>query len=239
MNNQYSMYDSGHGGQPVELVIFDCDGVLIDSEVISLSVIREMLQAFGIDIDEGYFTREFLGRSFSRVKDAAKRDFNVVLPDTFEHQYLQLLLSRFDTHLQPLEGIESIISELNIPYCVATSSHRERTNRALNATGLLTYFKDAIFTASQVQNGKPAPDLFLFAAEQHGVEPKNCLVIEDSLSGLRAGIAAGMQVWHFQGGSHMPTSMSNIVLPSGVSRVISHWSQFFTVHPELRINQIS
>lgn len=239
MYNRERMYDSGRGGQPVELVIFDCDGVLIDSEVISLTVIRELLQAYDIEIDDGYFTREFLGRSFPRVKETVKRDFGVELPDSFEQQYLGSLMNRFDTDLQPVNGVESIISQLSIPFCVATSSHRERTNRALRATGLWSYFEDAIYTASQVQNGKPAPDLFLFAAEQHGVDPKNCLVIEDSLSGLRAGVAAGMQVWHFQGGSHMPTSISNIVLPPGISRVISHWSQFFTVHPELRINQPS
>ncbi|MEC7691759.1 MAG: HAD family hydrolase [Pseudomonadota bacterium] len=239
MYNRDSMYDSGPGGEPVELVIFDCDGVLIDSEVISLMVIRELLETYGVVIDETYFTREFLGRSFLCVKETVKRDFGVLLREEFEQQYLSALLERFDSHLQPVDGIESLVAQLNIPFCVATSSHRGRTNRALSATGLLSYFDDAIYTASQVQNGKPAPDLFLFAAEQQKVEPKNCLVIEDSLSGLQAGVAAGMQVWHFQGGSHMPASIGSISIPAGISRVISHWSQFFTAHPELRIKSPS
>ncbi|MBC3765528.1 HAD-IA family hydrolase [Neptunicella marina] len=233
MSSHSAVYDSEYGDPPVKLVIFDCDGVLIDSEIISLKVLKGLLADLGVELDNAYFTREFLGRSFSRVKQAVKDDFNVILPDEFEQQYLNKLIQVFDQQLAPVDGIKQVLSQLNIPFCVATSSHRERTDRALKATGLTDYFGRHIYTASQVKRGKPEPDLFLFAANQHQVQAQNCLVIEDSMSGLQAGIAAGMQVWHFQGGSHMPSSIADFSLPQGISRVISHWSQFFNVHPEL------
>ena len=176
MHSQYAPSTDERGGIPVELVIFDCDGVLINSEVISLSVLAGLLGTYSISIDNSYFTRQFLGRSFSHVREKVSLDFGVTLPDTFEQHYLSTLMQRFDKELTPVDGIEDVLSQLNVPFCLATSSHRERTDRALKATGLAKYFSDNIYTASQVKRGKPEPDLFLFAASEQGFAPQNCLV---------------------------------------------------------------
>jgi HAD superfamily hydrolase (TIGR01509 family) len=186
-----------------ELVIFDCDGVLIDSEVISARMLIAELKGYGIDMDMSFVSRHFLGRSYPVVLKEVRERWGVALPERFEADYRARLLAAFEQTLRPMAGVEGVIGALGLPYCLATSSSPERLRRSLDITGLAPLFDGVCFTASDVARGKPAPDLFLHAAARMGADPARCLVIEDSLNGVRAGLAAGMEVWRFIGGSHL------------------------------------
>jgi HAD superfamily hydrolase (TIGR01509 family) len=186
-----------------DLVIFDCDGVLIDSEVISARMLIAELKGYGVDMDMGFVSRHFLGRSYPVVLKEVRERWGVALPDRFEADYRARLLGAFERELQPMPGVVDVVAELGLPYCLATSSSPERLHRSLDLTGLADLFRGVSFTASEVARGKPAPDLFLHVAQAMGHAPARCLVIEDSLNGLRAGLAAGMEVWRFTGGSHL------------------------------------
>lgn len=186
-----------------ELIIFDCDGVLIDSEVISARQLIAELQGYGVDMDMAFVSRHFLGRSYPVVLAEVRDRWGVALPDRFEADYRARLLAAFARDLQVMPGVIDTLASLRLPYCLATSSSPERLRRSLDITGLAPWFDGCAFTASEVGRGKPAPDLFLHAAARMGAAPAACVVIEDSLNGLRAGLAAGMQVWRFTGGSHL------------------------------------
>ncbi|PCI87148.1 MAG: hydrolase [Hyphomicrobiales bacterium] len=187
----------------LDLIIFDCDGVLIDSEIISANTLIALLGKLGVHIDFSYVQKNFIGRSFQKVASEIGQRFQITLPEGFEAQYRQELLKSFETQLQPSPNINKTLQQLNLKICVATSSSPERVARSLQITKLISHFNENIFTASQVKNGKPAPDLFLLAAKTMGVNPANCLVIEDSQPGIEAAIKAGMPVWHYNGGSHL------------------------------------
>lgn len=220
----------------VDLVIFDCDGVLIDSEIISARMLVQELAAFGVRIDLAYVARHFLGRSYPTVMAQIRREFGLDLPAAFEDQYRERLLEEFGRSLRVMPGVTEVLDALAVPFCVATSSSPRRAAMSLRLTGLADRVGDRLFTATQVDRGKPAPDLFLFAAAQMGVDPARALVIEDSLTGLRAGQAAGMTVWHFTGGSHFTQrDLSHDVAPDPAP----HWrfddfAQFFQTAPGLR-----
>ena len=187
---------------PVRLVIFDCDGVLIDSEVISASVLIEEAAAVGITLTRDHVRDHFLGRSFPTVAATIRAEFGAVLPEDFEARYRASLLSRFETGLRLTPGVTDVLARLKVARCVATSSSPPRLARSLAISGLDAWFPHR-FTASEVARGKPAPDLFLHAAARMGVAPAACLVIEDSRPGIEAAQAAGMRAALYSGGSHM------------------------------------
>ena len=187
----------------IELVIFDCDGVLVDSETISASVIVDLLSEFGVAVSRSYVFDHFIGLSFPAVGMRIRDDWAVSLPAEFEQTYRARLISRFESELQTTPGIRSVLARLRCRACVATSSSDPRVRRTLALTGLDRWFGANVFTASQVARGKPAPDLFLYAAGRMGVSPARTLVIEDSLPGVEAARAAGMTVMVYSGGSHM------------------------------------
>lgn len=187
----------------IEMIIFDCDGVLIDSEVISARMLIAELKGYGVEMDMAFVSRHFLGRSYPAVLKEVRDRWGVALPDRFEADYRARLLAAFARDLRVMPGVEQTIRSLRLPYCLATSSSPLRLQQSLDITGLAALFEGRSFTASEVARGKPAPDLFLHAAAQMGVDPAACVVIEDSLNGVRAGLAAGMEVWRFIGGSHL------------------------------------
>ncbi|EEW25570.1 HAD family hydrolase [Rhodobacter ferrooxidans] len=188
---------------PPALVIFDCDGVLIDSEIISARMLVAELAGLGVKIDLDYVARHFLGRSYPVVMAQIRREFGLDLPPAFEDRYRQRLLDAFAADLKIMPGVAEVLARLRLPYCVATSSSPVRARQSLQIAGLGHLLGPRLFTASMVANGKPAPDLFLHVAATLGVDPARCLVIEDSINGVRAGLAAGMEVWRFTGGSHL------------------------------------
>ena len=185
------------------LVIFDCDGVLVDSEMLSASVLMRMMADVGLPITAEIFREDFLGRSFATAAKRAEARFGCNLPGDFQLRYRRELLARMEHHLKPMAGVEEVLRSLAVPMCLATSSSPERLEMSMRVTGLAPWFEGKSYTASQVTNGKPAPDLCLHAASAMGCEPSTCLVIEDSEMGILAAQAAGMRVWHFAGGAHM------------------------------------
>lgn len=185
------------------LIIFDCDGVLIDSEVISARQLIEELKGYGVEMDMAFVSRHFLGRSYPVVLKEVREGWGVQLPERFEADYRARLLAAFERDLKVMPGVVETLQSLAVPYCLATSSSPERMRRSLEITGLSRFFDGRAFTASEVAKGKPAPDLFLHAAARMGADPAACVVLEDSLNGVRAGLAAGMRVWRFTGGSHL------------------------------------
>ncbi|WP_424929069.1 HAD family hydrolase [Amaricoccus tamworthensis] len=219
-----------------DLVIFDCDGCLIDSEMISGRMLISALSERGVDVDIAYFAKHFLGRSYPVVMAQIRDEFNLELPPEFEDQYRADLLAAFENELRIMPGVREVIEALNVPTCVATSSSPARARRSLEIVGLDDLFGDRVWTASQVSRGKPAPDLFLFAADQMGVDPARTVVIEDSSNGLRAGLAAGMKVWHFTGGSHLETVDFEVEgFPVPHHRFTS-FTEFFELEPDLKRN---
>ena len=185
-----------------DLIIFDCDGVLIDSEVISTRTLLATLGSHGLDVDLGYVQKTYLGRSISVVKEDYLRKVGRALTDSFESDFLERLLAAYRRDLAAMAGIGDLLHNLSIPYCMATSSGVERALLSLEVTGLLPFFEGRTFYASMVKHGKPAPDLFLLAASTLGAKPARCLVLEDSEVGVLAAQNAGMEVWRFVGGSH-------------------------------------
>jgi HAD superfamily hydrolase (TIGR01509 family) len=188
---------------PIRLVIFDCDGVLVDSELLSAGVLGQLMAEIGLPIDHDIFRRDFLGRSFAAAARMCETRFGRPLPPDFEPTYRRALFARLEADLQPMPGVVEVIEALRVPYCLATGSNAERLAVTLRAAGLAQHFTGLCFTTSDVARGKPAPDVFLLAAARMGVSPGDCLVLEDSEMGVQAGLAAGMTVWHFAGGAHL------------------------------------
>jgi HAD superfamily hydrolase (TIGR01509 family) len=207
----------------IKLIIFDCDGVLIDSEIISATVLIEKLRELGVDIDIQYVQRHFLGYSFTSVREKVLGNLGVDLPKEFEAEYRAVLLERFRRELQATHGVKALLSALKLKFCLATSSGHERTREALRISGLAEFFTANVFTADEVKQGKPAPDLFLYAAKKMGVPPSECLVIEDSLAGVTAAVSAGMQVIHYTGGLHISGSISPVLEIFPQQPVLKHW----------------
>ncbi|MFZ0100581.1 MAG: HAD family hydrolase [Gemmobacter sp.] len=217
-----------------DLVIFDCDGVLIDSEIISLSMLIAELAERDVHVDLDYVSRNFLGRSYPTVMQTIRDQFGLDLPPEFEDHYRARLLSAFETDLKVMPGIRGAIDGLALPHCVATSSSPPRAEMSLRHTGLGDLVGPRLFTASMVANGKPAPDLFLHAARECGADPARCLVIEDSLTGIRAGLAAGMTVWRFTGGSHMAGRQLTQPPDATPHLVFDDFTRFLDLHPDFR-----
>lgn len=185
-----------------DLIIFDCDGVLVDSEVISTHTLLEALTASGLEIDIDYVRKTYLGRSMSVVQADYQRITGRVMAEDFEADFLERLFAAYRRELAAMAGVKELIASIPSRYCMATSSSMERARLSLELTGLLPLFEGRIFCASMVKRGKPAPDLFLYAANTLQADPASCLVIEDSEVGLQAALNAGMTVWRFVGGSH-------------------------------------
>ena len=218
-----------------DLVIFDCDGVLIDSEVISANMLIAELRGYGVDISMEFVSRSFLGRSYPTVLAEIRKSFGITLPDHFEADYRKRLLAAFARDLRIMPGVAAVLAGLARPFCLATSSSPERVALSLRLAGLDQIFGSRVFTASRVANGKPAPDLFLLAAAEMGVPPPRCLVIEDSLTGVRAARAAGMEVWRFTGGSHLRGLDPSTPDDARPDLSFAGFDGFFALRPDLAV----
>ncbi|MBP0115110.1 MULTISPECIES: HAD family hydrolase [Bradyrhizobium] len=212
-----------------DLIIFDCDGVLVDSELLSCRCLSEVLAEFGFALSEEQALELFLGRSTKAIEQHY-RDLGQIVPDGFLPRLKSHVLETFVASLEPIPGVEAVISELTVPFCVASSSDIDRVSLSLDVTGLRAHFGDRLYTAQMVRHGKPAPDLFLHAAENMRSPPSRTLVIEDSVSGVQAGKAAGMTVWGFVGGGHYRTGDGHAILSAaGADRVFARMSDFWKV----------
>jgi HAD superfamily hydrolase (TIGR01509 family) len=218
----------------IALVIFDCDGVLIDSEIISATVLVEELARHGVAIEMGHVLEQFIGHPYAVVAGKIAAIAGAPLPASFETDYRARLLQRFDAALRATPGVLDVLDNLAVPFCAATSSHPERAQRSLRAAGLTERFGERVYTVSMVSRPKPAPDLFLHAARAMNVDPKHCLVIEDSDLGIAAAQAAGMISWQFTGGSHYAASHRRPAPDIKPHRSFRAMTEFFSAAPQLK-----
>lgn len=184
----------------IELLIFDCDGVLVDSERIAMRVDAAAITELGWPTSEEDVIERFMGRSVSSMAGEIEAHLGRRLPDGWEADLQDSLREAFETGLNPVDGVREALDRIAIPTCVASSGSHEKMRHTLGLTGLYERFESRIFSADEVSRGKPAPDLFLHAARSLGVEPSACAVVEDSFYGVEAARAAGMQVFGYAGG---------------------------------------
>lgn len=197
------MNKSPHDTNPqVDLIIFDCDGVLVDSEMISCRAHATTLARHGYAITEDQVLERFLGVSDRDARLMVEAELGRELPDDFDQQIKQATLECYASDLRAIAYVVEAIAALNLPKCVASSGTPEKIRHGLSCAGLYDVLAPHVFSATQVSRGKPAPDLFLFAAKAMGAAPARCLVIEDSVPGVTGALAAGMRVLGFHGGSH-------------------------------------
>ena len=199
----------------VNLVIFDCDGVLVDSEVISCRAHAAMLTRNGYPITADQVLERFLGVSDREARMAVEAELGRSLPDDFEAQMKQAALQRYADDLRTIPYVDEAIAAIDLPKCVASSGTPEKIRHGLSCAGLYDLLAPNIFSATQVKRGKPAPDLFLFAAEQMQASPERCIVIEDSVPGISGALAAGMTVLGFHGGSHCRPGYADTLRAAG------------------------
>ncbi|MGC5039547.1 HAD family hydrolase [Streptomyces sp. DT190] len=184
-----------------DLVIFDNDGVLVDSEPISNRLLAAYLTELGHPTSYEDSLRDYMGSAMHRIHDLVGERTGQRLPADFDDVFHARVFAAFEQDLKPVAGVEEVLQKLaadSVPYCVASSGSHERIRVGHRTTGLDRWFDDGlIFSSEDVGRGKPAPDLFLYAAERMGVAPERCVVVEDSPLGVRAGVAAGMDVYGF------------------------------------------
>ncbi|MFD5272277.1 HAD family hydrolase [Streptomyces sp. NPDC058335] len=184
-----------------DLVVFDNDGVLVDSESISNRLLAAYLTELGHPTSYEDSIRDYMGSAMHRIHDLVLERSGERLPADFDDVFHARVFAAFERELRPVSGVTGVLEKLaadGVPYCVASSGSHERIRVGHRATGLDRWFEDArIFSAQDVGKGKPAPDLFLYAAERMGVVPEKCVVVEDSPLGVRAAVAAGMDVYGF------------------------------------------
>ena len=202
-----------------QLVIFDCDGVLVDSEVIACRVDAACLVEIGISITAQEVMERYVGISATSMFADIETRYARKLPSDFPDRVRARLAPAFDAELAPIPGIQTALARLSARRCVASSSAPERVRHTLGLVGLLPHFKPYVFSAVQVPRGKPAPDLFLFASTQMEVPAVECLVIEDSEAGVKAAVAAGMRVLGFTGGGHCGPGHASRLREAGASEV--------------------
>ncbi|TDY11626.1 HAD family hydrolase [Meridianimaribacter flavus] len=178
-------------------IIFDCDGVLVDSEPIGNQVLVDMANGYGADIDLDYAFKHFKGGSIYTCRDKIQALVNQPLSQGFIAEYRRRSYNAFKEQIQPVEGVKEVIESLSIPFCVASSGPTEKIRLNLELTGLLPYFEDNIFSCYTIEKWKPEPDVFIWAAKTMGFKPEDCVVIEDSLTGIQAAKAGGFDVFGF------------------------------------------
>ena len=185
---------------PIDLVILDCDGVLVDSEVLAVEIDRVVLAELGWDITTEEVVERFVGKSHASFTAEVAAHLGRPLADDWDAPYLHRYADAFEAHLRPVDGIEDALDRITTPTCVASSGGFPKIHANLARTGLLPRFAGRISSATEVEHGKPAPDLFLLAAARMGVDPARCVVVEDSPYGVQGARAAGMRALGYAGG---------------------------------------
>ena len=185
----------------ISLVIFDCDGVLIDSEPVANRVFSEQLATVGMHMTPEEVWHAFVGHSRDRCIAMAGAMRGAPLPAGFAQAWDDALHRALDVEARPVAGIPELLRSLPIPFCVASNGEPSHMRRGLGAAGLLPLVEGRLFSAAEVEHPKPAPDVYLHAARSMGVPPVACAVIEDTPTGARAGLAAGMRVFGYVGGA--------------------------------------
>ena len=206
-------------------VIFDCDGVLIDSENISMAVDLALLAQNGIHLTEAEMYRRFIGPTFEDMVAELEREHKKTLPPDLSARKDVMMLEHYRRELKPVPGVIFMLQNLSLPKSIGTNGPRDRALEALRLTGLAPFFGDRLTTYEDVKNPKPAPDIYRLAARRAGFEPAHCLVVEDSVTGATAALAAGCKVFGFTGVAHDPAAKARELKELGVSHVIHDMSE--------------
>ncbi|KXF78355.1 HAD family hydrolase [Paramesorhizobium deserti] len=206
-----------------ELIIFDCDGVLVDSEIIAARVESELLAEAGYPIEPDEIAERFSGLTWPNILMMVEREAGIPLSASLIDKSDRILDERLAREVEAIEGIEKAVTALRYPKCICSNSSSKRLELMLKRTGLYDLFEPDIFAAGEVgtKKGKPAPDVFLHAAEKFGVDPKNVIVLEDSVHGIHGARAAGMRVIGFTGGAHTYPGHADRLTDAGAETVIS------------------
>lgn len=207
------------------LVIFDCDGVLVDSELMVARAHARALAAAGMPIGEAEVMRRFTGTADPEMYAILEAERGEPFPDAYHPDLKARIAESYRTELRAIDGVVEVLDAIRGPVCVASSAGPEKLRLGLEVTGLHDRFAPHIFSAAQVARGKPAPDLFLLAARTMGFAPADCLVIEDSIPGVQAGRAAGMRVIGFTGGGHCGPGHGERLLAEGAERVVGRMGE--------------
>jgi HAD superfamily hydrolase (TIGR01509 family) len=203
------------------VIIFDCNGVLVDSEPIAMSVAAEELQAVGLRVSPEVVARYFTGRRPADMFADVEAATGITLPEGFGARVAARTLERLQHEVRSMPHVERALTWLRGPKAVASSSPIERVRASLDCTDILRYFGDNVFSASDVARGKPAPDLFRHVARSIGIVPQDCIVVEDSPAGVAAAVAAGMKAIGFVGGGHAPLNLGSHLTAAGATTVIA------------------
>ncbi len=208
-------------------VIFDCDGVLVDSEKLALEVELEVLAELGLTFERDDYVLRFMGLSTEAFHVAIEDESlkRLGLSIAAEVRGSERLRQVMISHLTEVPGALQAVSALKLPKAIASSGSRAGLERKLKQTGLWEHFAPHVYSADHVANAKPAPDLFLHAAAALDVEPRDCLVLEDSVNGVMAAKAAGMTVWGFLGGGHAHDGLGQGLLSAGAERLVKDWPE--------------
>lgn len=222
----------------MELVIFDCDGVLVNSEAIYIAAEMDFLESAGLSYTRRDYVKTYTGMQPNawRLKLAAEAQKRQCKPleEGFFEALDQYVMGRFEAHLTAISGVRESVSSLELKRCVASSSSIERLHWKLGHTGLSDLFMGAVFSSDMVTKGKPEPDLFLHAASIMDVKPEECIVIEDSYNGVLAGKAANMTVIGFYGGDHCLEGHDADLMEAGADQVVDDFANL-----KLTIDQFS
>ncbi|HXF89824.1 MAG TPA: HAD family phosphatase [Xanthobacteraceae bacterium] len=203
------------------MVIFDCNGVLVDSELIAAEVTAHEFTRAGFPLTPEIVARYFTGRRPTDMYAAIEQAYRMRLPPDLIGSVTAAILARLREEVRPMQHMEHALTWLRGRKCVASSSPVERVRISLEATGLLRFFDPYLFSASDVPRGKPAPDLFFYVAGKMGVAPADCIVVEDSPAGIAAASAAGMTCIGFVGGSHAGPNLEALLVNAGARAVIA------------------
>jgi HAD superfamily hydrolase (TIGR01509 family) len=181
----------------IKCIIFDCDGVLVDSEIIGNQILLSMAKELGFKMTIEDAIKNFNGRSLKDSFQYIENSTQKKMPDNFESEYRRLTFEAFKTNLKPIEGVKEFVDSLTVSFCVASSGPIEKINLNLTTTGLIEKFENKIFSSYQINSWKPDPEIFLFASKEMGFKPEECIVIEDSKAGVISAIRGGFKVYGF------------------------------------------
>lgn len=218
----------------IDLVIFDCDGVLVDSEIIACLVDAAELRKINVELSDDEAISKFSGVSDKDMRSIIEREFNTKLPEDFFEKTSKIAAERLKSELREIPGIKSAVQSLPYAKCVASSSLPAKIDLCLSKVGLIDWFKPHIFSTALVKHGKPAPDIFLYAAQAFGVSPERCVVIEDSVAGVTAARAAGMRSIGFHGGAHCNAQHPARLKQAGATVLLGHMNGLLFTLDEMK-----
>jgi HAD superfamily hydrolase (TIGR01509 family) len=203
-----------------DLVIFDCDGVVVDSERIVFDVFGTFIRSLGVHLTDAETREQFLGRTLAACVAIVERLSGKPVSPAAVAEYIAERDRVLRERVRPVDGIREVLEgleELAIPFCIASSGGYDKMGITLGATGLMPFFEGRLFSATEVPRGKPAPDIFVFAAERMGMPPQRTVVVEDTVNGVRAGCAAGMAVL-----GYVDLTPAAKLLDAGASTTFTH-----------------